>query len=193
MCVPHTKALSKAQHCSWVPMRVGTEGCDVAWAGDFVVSEVAKWWRKLRSTHPHISLMVRGGERHPGYITERKGSGWKRATPQERTILERQLGGVYLGAVWSSWPQALRTVGDPGKPQNWTSRGRAGSLHCRTWTQCAAQLPPNNFDHAPTTAKSWACTPNIFLCIYVCMYFILFWGPHLRHMEIPRPGAESEL
>ena len=33
----------------------------------------------------------------------------------------------------------------------------------------------------------------MFLFIYLFIYLFVFLGPHLRHMEVPRLGVESEL
>ena len=31
------------------------------------------------------------------------------------------------------------------------------------------------------------------LCKFICHYLFIFLGPHLRHMEVPRLGVQSEL
>ena len=31
------------------------------------------------------------------------------------------------------------------------------------------------------------------VCLFIYLFLVLFLGPHLRHMEVPRLGIESEL
>ena len=54
-----------------------------------------------------------------------------------------------------------------------------------------AGLNPKKWE-AVTLLGTLGTSINFFIYFYLFIYFC-FLGPHLRHVEVPRPGVESEL
>ena len=61
----------------------------------------------------------------------------------------------------------------------------------QTNTQHTSPAPPRGFWAGPGAQGSKLEEKLQYLCICVCM--CVFWGPHPRHMKVPRLGVELEL
>ena len=56
----------------------------------------------------------------------------------------------------------------------------------KEWQACAVALE--------ATRKTWKERGWVCVCVCVCvLFFLVFLGPHLWHMEFPRLGVKSEL